>query len=656
MNDKLGKQISNTPEKQFFDLTNNLILKFSGLPEEETDQMILSSLDEVGRFFDVEEVFIVRLDQTAQTWTFLFNSKLQKEGELLHEYPLGTLPWIEEQVQARQEVILSDINQMPAEASIDQALLKKYKLQSIIIEPIKGLQESVKGCVGLSSYHGLREWSIVDAQQLKMIGSVLINAFERRILLHDREEKKRFFSLVNHFTQIALEATDFTNAINLMLKKLYEISGADFCGIGLWDADNARVYPAAAFGIEDDDFLAKSFDYSDRIVTAEILESGQPLVIEDISSTKYRDYKIFKDFPVSSVIVLPLMTKEIKLGSVFIAYTLPHKFNEDRVAYYCQVSEQLTLAMNKIKLWESSQRHYEEMHTLTQISSALRNAQSLSEIPAAVAQTVMDLCNVRNLAIAFTDSSHNSKSHYFSGEDWQHLAPGEFDREYRFINEAINTGKTVYGRTQIASMKTDTSEEESFDIIVYPLKAHNQMLGCLCVQSPNILEKSKENIFSAVADLIANAAFRQTLMDNLHFQLETLRTTKMQLFQSEKLAAIGELVASVAHELNNPLTTITLLSELLQRQSDRAQERYDLGKILSESRRAASIIRSLLDFSRQRVSEQQAVNLNVILQSSIELISYELNRNDIAYTLELDPKFPLRWQIPIRSNRYFLIC
>jgi two-component system NtrC family sensor kinase len=179
-------------------------------------------------------------------------------------------------------------------------------------------------------------------------------------------------------------------------------------------------------------------------------------------------------------------------------------------------------------------------------------------------------------------------------------------------------------------------------------------MGVFCAGARSPFSNEKINILSAVVDLLANAVYRQSLVDNLQIQVETLRKTRMQLAQSEKLAAIGELVAGVAHELNNPLTTISLWAELLQQQSISEQERYDLSKIVSEARRAANIVHSLLDFSRQHTPERKPIDINVLIQSTVDMVNFELKKNNVSCQLKLSADIPLTVADPYQIKQVFL--
>jgi len=171
-------------------------------------------------------------------------------------------------------------------------------------------------------------------------------------------------------------------------------------------------------------------------------------------------------------------------------------------------------------------------------------------------------------------------------------------------------------------------------------------------QSP--FTENRINLLSSVSNLIANAAYRQSLVDNLQIQLENLRKTRMYLVQREKLAAIGELVAGVAHELNNPLITIQLMSENLYQGTLFEPERRDLKKILAESQRAARIVHSLLDFSRQHVPERKTVSVNELLKSTIELVDFEFIKNGIQCIFHPDPELPETTADPYQLKQVFL--
>jgi two-component system NtrC family sensor kinase len=117
------------------------------------------------------------------------------------------------------------------------------------------------------------------------------------------------------------------------------------------------------------------------------------------------------------------------------------------------------------------------------------------------------------------------------------------------------------------------------------------------------------------------------------------RRLREQLIHSERLSAVGQLVAGVAHEINNPLQAVMGLSELLMEGHDGGNMRHDLDQIRVHADRAAKIVRHLLLFARHSTLERSIADLNEITRSTVAFRSFELKSLGIElvehYSLEL---------------------
>jgi signal transduction histidine kinase len=225
------------------------------------------------------------------------------------------------------------------------------------------------------------------------------------------------------------------------------------------------------------------------------------------------------------------------------------------------------------------------------------------------------------------------------------------------VEEPVAAWLAMTGRTLIVEETSFPSEayprlrlpvarlERSHTALLVPLLMDGELHAVLAVG-----EKLSGEVYSGVEIDVLETLMGETavavknarLYQDLRKQMEETRRTQEQLFQTAKLAAVGEMAASLAHELNNPLMVILGRSELLQRDmpaDSRAAMHADT--IASEATRAGRIVHDVLDFSRRREPNREPVSLDQLLDRALALLEGRLHRARVEVARVFDGEPPL---------------
>ena len=130
------------------------------------------------------------------------------------------------------------------------------------------------------------------------------------------------------------------------------------------------------------------------------------------------------------------------------------------------------------------------------------------------------------------------------------------------------------------------------------------------------------------------------MSDRVAGDIEQLQAINDGLIRTEKLATAGVLAAGVAHEVNNPLASISSLAQTLQKRAADASDRETLGTILGEISRISSILRDLTDFARAPEPHRSQCDLNRIVETSLRLVAVDKRLKRLEVVAELEPDLP----------------
>jgi PAS domain S-box-containing protein len=163
-----------------------------------------------------------------------------------------------------------------------------------------------------------------------------------------------------------------------------------------------------------------------------------------------------------------------------------------------------------------------------------------------------------------------------------------------------------------------------------------------------------ENLLVAISRQLATTIEKVQLYEETCRAYEDLRRTQEQLLQSEKMSAVGQLIAGVAHELNNPLTAILGYAQLLEGAAlDRRSADY-VRKLYKQAQRTHRVVQNLLSFARQRKAQKTEVDLRKVLEETLTLREYDLKVNNVTLERDVPEDLPSVVADPHQLEQVFL--
>jgi signal transduction histidine kinase len=189
------------------------------------------------------------------------------------------------------------------------------------------------------------------------------------------------------------------------------------------------------------------------------------------------------------------------------------------------------------------------------------------------------------------------------------------------------------------------------------LKDGDRVLGIIDVESSqqNAFNNNDllamESLAGVLATVVSSADQYQRLQDTvrqlraaqveLRARMVAQQEAENRLVQAAKLAAVGEMAAGIAHELNNPLTTVTGFTELLlDEMPGDAPHRAEMEMVLREARRARDVVRHLLDFARQGERTRASFDINGLVEDVLALTKHLIHTSGVQLDVNLAESLP----------------
>jgi two-component system NtrC family sensor kinase len=362
--------------------------------------------------------------------------------------------------------------------------------------------------------------------------------------------------------------------------------------------------------------------------------------------------------------LVPLRSSERVVGFFPFWSNQPAHLKPREKKWLEAVGGQIGLALERVQLHKSHLRREREALALFQLSQATTSSLSIDTVIKIILNHVAEITESEAVWIMLYNPIHRLlevvAARGFSDQislKSLTLRPGQgvlgevFEKKRLiFVPDVRKDHRLVY--------RDETERSGITSMIGIPLMVKGKAIGVIGLFCPKSVEEGRIqqerlDFLTTIASQVAISIDNVKLYQDLEQKVTELRRLQGQLIQTEKLSAIGELVSGVAHEINNPLTSVVGFTQLLLETTESPRDREFLEKIFSEAMSCSEIIRNLLTFARRHPAEKSYNNINEMVAKSLELKRYQLETDGVEIIENLSDAIPPVWVDPHQMQQVF---
>jgi signal transduction histidine kinase len=519
--------------------------------------------------------------------------------------------------------------------------------RSLLVAPIK-LNDNT---IGTLSVESLKAGAFSDyfERLLTNLGEQAALAIERAQILQDEQEQRQLAEALREASNIQSSESNLQTILNQILGLLKKVLKYDTAIVMLIENGKVEIVQENGFDHKyhkkNKQFFLKVNQVDDIPQLHRVVLTGQAFSIHD---TQKESGWICELEDTRAWIGAPIHALGKTIGIISLCKLDVGFYNQKHADRLAAFASQTSLTIQNAQLFETTQKRLREVNLLYRISQRLAESLDADVILQQVSNWLKEQFGFYYVQVLLLDKS-GEQLVFRQGSDpaglleindthslFESGIPGHVAlTNHSFVSNNVNEVPFYVAHHNLP----DTLAE-----LAVPLRIGDKLLGVLDIhhKAPNEFKDQDLQLIFAIAEQITLAIEKAMIYDDLEKTLTKEQAARTQLVQSEKLAALGRIVASVAHELNNPLQAIQNALYLINLEENlNNQVREDLQVALNEANRMAGLISRLRETYRPITGEEfQLCSINSLVTEVEKLIGTHLRQNDIKFQFVPDDTLP----------------
>ena len=458
----------------------------------------------------------------------------------------------------------------------------------------------------------LLTYSFVLMVNQRLLDESATLAIENARLFQDEQKRQQLVQTVRAVGEEIIRELDLPTLLDLITRHAAGLVGANSGTVWLWDERAGMLIPAASHGLGD--WMTDLRLRLGEGIPGTVAQRREGLIVNDYRTSPLAKPAVLERTPVTAVLAEPLLYRDRLLGALTVGKHDPgSSFTEEDQEILRLFTTQAAIAIENARLHSAAVRRGEQLEALLRATRSVMSGLDLQRVLDQILTEAAGMSACPHVKIFLVDQEAGAlRVAAFQGMTVSHV--GSLISLGSGLTGLVGqTGQPVFSEDLPQDPRNLVPEQDrALGLVAYlglPIKLRDEVLGVLTFRTtaPRHYPPDEVAYLTAFADQAAIAIENARLFAELNQSFDALQQAQGELIRTEKLRALGQMAAGIAHDLNNILMAIVGQVELLKLQAETPDLRTALDSLETAALDGAHIVRTLQDSTRSHPTGPQSV-------------------------------------------------